>query len=78
MAALDEPAQDRVRLGLPPDGELDGTAIVETFRHAARRCQPHRFDALGERERALVERQFVKYEAARDRLLGVETTGADT
>ena len=78
VAALDEPAQDRVRLGLPPDGELDETAIVETFRYAARRCQPHRFDALGERERALVERQFVKYEAARDRLLGVETVGADT
>ena len=78
VAALDELAQDRVRLGLPPDGELDETAIVETFRHAARRCQPHRFDALGERERALVERQFVKYEAARDRLLGVETAGADT
>jgi len=71
VAALDERDRHRVRLGLPLDEALGSSRITEAFRHAARRCQPHRFDALGERERALVERQLAKFEEARDRLLGV-------
>ena len=70
IAELDERAQARFRLGLPLDGDLGESEIVEGFRRAARRCHPHRFDELGERERALAERQFVKFEDARDRLLG--------
>ena len=70
LATLDEHDQHRVRLGLPLGRKIAERRIVEGFRRAARRCRPGRFDALGERERALVERQLVKYEEARDALLG--------
>lgn len=68
---LDPLDQYRSQLGLPMTGSLDEAQIVEGFRWAARRCHPHRFDALGDRERSLAERQFSKFEEARDRLLGV-------
>ena len=68
---LDPLDQYRSQLGLPMDGTLDEAQIVEGFRWAARRCHPHRFDALGDRERSLAERQYSKFEEARDRLLGV-------
>ena len=72
-ASLDEERQCRIRLGLPLTDELEEEAVIEGFRRAARRCHPHRFEALGERERALAERQFVKFEEARDRLLGIDS-----
>ena len=71
VAALEEDERFRVRLGLPLEGELSEDRIVGAFRRAARRFHPHRFDELGERERSLAERQFEKFEEARDRLLGV-------
>ena len=71
LAELDEQVRCRARLGLPLEGELGEEEIIAAFRRAARRCHPHRFDALGEREQALAERQFGKFEQARDLLLGV-------
>ena len=74
LAALDEREQHRVRLGLPLDRKIADRRVVESFRRAARRCRPGRFDALGERERALVERQLARYDEARSALLGEAVT----
>ncbi|MCK5924232.1 MAG: hypothetical protein KAG66_25075, partial [Methylococcales bacterium] len=65
--------QNRIRLGLELDTDLDDSVIAEHFRRASWRCHPDRFDALGERERILAERQFEKLEIARDQLLEVHT-----
>lgn len=63
--------QFRIRLGLSLSGGLDHQDINDAYRRAARRCQPERFDALGQRELALVKRQLGKLEEAREGLLGV-------
>ncbi len=69
MALKPETEQMIARLGLAAN--YDESQIINAFRRAARRCHPDRFSALGERERALAEQQFIKFEQARDRLLGV-------
>jgi len=63
--------QFRIRLGLSLKGKLDLQDINDAYRRAARRCQPARFSALGQRERALVKRQLSKLDEARTGLLGV-------
>ena len=69
MALKPETEQMIARLGLAAN--YDESQIINAFRRAARRCHPDRFSELGERERALAEQQFIKFEQARDRLLGV-------
>ena len=68
-AGKPEDEQMLARLGL--NSNFDETQVISAFRRAARRCHPDRFTALGERERALAEQQFIKFEQARDKLLGV-------
>ncbi len=60
----------RARLGLPLDGELSEADVLAAFELAARRCDPDRFDALGERERTLAARQLERFVDARTALLG--------
>jgi len=57
------------RLGLPTT--FNEAQVINAFRRSARRCHPDRFTALGDRERALAEQRFIKFEEARDKLLGV-------
>jgi len=69
IATLPVKQQMLARLGFTqPQNEAE---VINAFRRAARRCHPDRFTALSERERALAERRFAKFEEARDRLLGV-------
>ena len=69
IAELPTKPQMLARLGFTaPQNEIE---VIKSFRRAARRCHPDRFTQLGERERALAERRFSKFEEARDRLLGV-------
>jgi len=69
MATRAENEQMMARLGL--NANYDEAQVINAFRRAARRCHPDRFTDLGNRERALAEQQFVKFEQARDKLLGV-------
>jgi len=69
MATKSEHEQMIARLGLTSD--YDDAQVINAFRRSARRCHPDRFTELGDRERALAEQQFVKFEQARDKLLGV-------
>jgi len=69
MATRAENEQMIARLGLTAD--YVEAQVINAFRRAARRCHPDRFTELGDRERALAEQQFVKFEQARDKLLGV-------
>jgi len=69
MATRAENEQMIARLGLTAD--YVEAQVINAFRRAARRCHPDRFTELGDRERALAEQQFIKFEQARDKLLGV-------
>lgn len=69
ISGKSENEQMRARLGLQEN--YDEGQVINAFRRAARRCHPDRFTTLGERERALAEQQFIKFEQARDKLLGV-------
>lgn len=69
MATRPEAEQMIARLGLT--AEYDEAQVINAFRRAARRCHPDRFSELGQRERVLAEQQFIKFEQARDKLLGV-------
>ena len=69
LATKPEVEQMSARLGLPLS--FDEHQVIAAFKRAARRCHPDRFTALGDRERALAENQFGKFEQARDKLLGV-------
>ena len=69
MANKSEREQMIARLGL--QANYDEAQVIQAFRRAARRCHPDRFTDLSERERAMAEQQFAKYEQARDLLLGV-------
>jgi len=69
MATRAENEQMIARLGLTSN--YDEAQVINAFRRAARRCHPDRFTELGDRERALAEQQFIKFEQARDKLLGV-------
>ncbi len=61
----------RVALGLPFGEELDSESIMASFKRAARRCQPERFNRLSSREQNLVAKQLEKYELAAESLLEV-------
>jgi len=63
--------QNRVKLGLPLKGKIREKDIEDSFRRAATRCHPQRFDLLGKREQSLAQRQFEKFEFAKDSLLEV-------
>jgi hypothetical protein len=68
-AELPENEKLLIRLGLTEaHNESD---IIQAFRRAAKRCHPDRFPHLSERERAMAEHRFAKFEEARDKLLGV-------
>jgi len=68
-AELPEKEKLLIRLGLTEaHNESD---IIQAFRRAAKRCHPDRFSHLSERERAMAEHRFAKFEEARDKLLGV-------
>lgn len=69
MASRPEIDQMMARLGLSEG--FNENQVIEAFRRAARRCHPDRFTELGARERALAEQRFIKFEQARDKLLGV-------
>lgn len=69
IASRPETQQMMARLGLVPG--FDDGQVINAFRRAARRCHPDRFTALGDRERAMAEKSFTKFEEARDKLLGV-------
>jgi len=69
MATRSENEQMIARLGLAAN--YDEAQVINSFRRAARRCHPDRFTELGDRERTLAEQQFIKFEQARDKLLGV-------
>lgn len=69
IAARPEIQQMMARLGLRSG--FDDGQVINAFRRAARRCHPDRFTALGDRERAMAEQSFTKFEEARDKLLGV-------
>ena len=69
MANKPETEQMIARLGLQQG--FDEVQVINAFRRAARRCHPDRFTELGEHERALAEQQYIKFEQARDKLLGV-------
>ncbi len=58
-----------IRLGL--DADHNEADVIQSFRRAAKRCHPDRFPNLSERERAMAEHRFAKFEEARDKLLGV-------
>lgn len=57
------------RLGLPLLGHLSNNSIENAWQLAAARCAAKRFDALGERERELAERQMARFDEAREGLL---------
>lgn len=59
------------RLGLPLHGTPEPARIRAAHRLAVQRCEPGRFDALGERERQLAARQLARFDEARDALLEV-------
>lgn len=63
--------QYRVKLGLPLSGEVHEEDVTASFKRAAARCSPHRFNLLGPREQSLAEGQFTKFEFAKDSLLEV-------
>jgi hypothetical protein len=63
--------QYRVKLGLPLTGEVRQKDVAASFRRAAARCHPQRFDHLGPREQSLAERQFEKFQLANDSLLEI-------
>ena len=69
VAKLPEFEQMLFRLGLRE--EYTESDVVKSFRRAAQRCHPDRFSQLGKWEQSLAERQFEKFEEARDKLLGV-------
>ena len=69
MAELPEQEKLLIRLGLTE--EHNESDIIQAFRRAAKRCHPDRFPNLSERERAMAEHRFAKFEEARDKLLGV-------
>ena len=69
IATRPEQEQMIARLGLP--AKYNEAQVINAFRRAARRCHPDRFTALGDRERAMAEQRFIKFEEARDKLLGV-------
>jgi len=69
MANNSEHEQLLARLGL--QANYEDAQIIQAFRRAARRCHPDRFTELGDRERSMAEQQFIKFEQARDKLLGV-------
>lgn len=69
IATRPEKEQMIARLGLP--ATHNEAQVINAFRRAARRCHPDRFTALGDRERAMAEQRFIKFEEARDKLLGV-------
>jgi len=69
IAELPENEKLLVRLGLT--SEYNDSDIIQSFRRAAHRCHPDRFPNLSERERAMAEHRFKKFEEARDKLLGV-------
>ncbi len=69
MATRAENEQMIARLGLTLN--YDDAQVINAYRRAARRCHPDRFTELGDRERALAAQQFIKFEQARDKLLGV-------
>lgn len=69
LAKLPDHEQMLSRLGLNQDySESD---VVKAFRRAAKRCHPDRFSHLGKWEQLLAQRQFERFEEARDKLLGV-------
>lgn len=69
LATRPELDQMMARLGL--FAGFSDLQVTDAFRRAARRCHPDRFTELGARERALAEQRFIKFEEARDKLLGV-------
>lgn len=69
QATRPEIDQMMARLGLSMG--YNESQVIDAFRRAARRCHPDRFTELGARERALAEQRFIKFEEARDKLLGV-------
>jgi len=69
MAKKPDVEQMLFRLGI--DENYTETDVIQSFRRAARRCHPDRYTELGDRERALAEQRFKKFEEARDKLLGV-------
>ena len=69
MAELPEHEKLLIRLGLTE--AHNESEIIQAFRRAAKRCHPDRFPNLSERERAMAEHRFAKFEEARDKLLGV-------
>jgi len=69
VAALPEREQMLARLGL--DQQYSESDVVKAFRRAARRCHPDRFSQLGSWEHRLAQRQYERFEEARDILLGV-------
>lgn len=69
VSVLPEAMQFRARLGLPLATPITAPQLEKAWQLASTRCQPSRFDALGSRERQLVERQFQRFEDAHDGLL---------
>jgi len=69
MATLPEAEQMLSRLGLGEN--YTETDVVKSFRRAAKRCHPDRFSHLGNWEQMLAQRQYERFEEARDKLLGV-------
>ena len=69
MAKLPEAEQMLSRLGL--SGDYTESDVVKSFRRAAKRCHPDRFSHLGQWEQLLAQRQYERFEEARDKLLGV-------
>ncbi|MFK7893392.1 MAG: hypothetical protein AB8B63_21430 [Granulosicoccus sp.] len=61
--------QHRVKLGLPLTGNLKPADILRCHQKAAVRCNPDRFQELGEREITMIERQATKFDMARDSLM---------
>ncbi len=69
LATLPEAEQMLSRLGL--NENYTESDVVKSFRRAAKRCHPDRFSHLGNWEQMLAQRQFERFEEARDKLLGV-------
>ncbi len=68
---LELPEHEKLLARLGLTAEYNEADVIQSFRRAAKRCHPDRFPNLSERERAMAEHRFAKFEEARDKLLGV-------
>ncbi len=77
LGQLPDQQQYRLQLGLPLHGAVSAGDVNTAWSRASARCLPARFDALGERERKLAERQLQRFNDARVGLLEQIPDAAD-